>query len=97
VVIPSDVAASETYGISLDVVDSIQCYKGYLHYPNSDMFSGLLTLSPSIHCDSETLKQQKENRYSFEYSATIFSLLISVLLLVVFTVKNGKKLEIHEV
>jgi hypothetical protein len=79
---------AETYGISLDVAGSIQCYKGYLHYPNSEMFSGLLTVSPSIQCDSETLKQQKDNRYSFEYFASIFILLISVLFLFVFKVSR---------
>ncbi|WP_029408533.1 hypothetical protein [Thiomicrorhabdus sp. Milos-T2] len=30
-----EVKLAETYGISLDVAESIQCYKGYLHYPNT--------------------------------------------------------------
>jgi hypothetical protein len=82
----TEVKLTETYGISIDVADSIQCYKGYLHYPNSEMFSGLLAVSPSIQCDSATLKQQKENRYSFEYFGSIFISLISVLFLFVFKV-----------
>lgn len=79
---------AEAYGISLDVAESIQCYKGYLHYSNSEMFSGLLAVSPSIQCDAADLKQQKENRYSYEYFASIFISLISVLLLLIFPVKK---------
>ena len=79
---------ADTYGISLNVVESIQCYRGYLHYPNSEMFSGLLAISPSIQCDSATLKQQKENRYSLEYFASIFISAVSVLLLFAFQVKS---------
>lgn len=78
----------EIYGISSGVADSIQCYKGYLHYPNSELFSGLLAVTPSIQCGSTTLKQQKENRYSFEYFTSIFISLVSVLLLLAFQVKN---------
>ncbi|WP_040727388.1 hypothetical protein [Thiomicrorhabdus sp. Kp2] len=83
-----EVKLAETYGISQDVVSTVQCYHGYLHYPNSEMFSGLLAVSPSIQCDSATLKQQKENRYSLEYFASIFISVVSVLLLFAFQVKS---------
>jgi hypothetical protein len=54
---------AETYGFSQEIAETVQCYKGYLHYPNIGVFSGLLAVTPSISCDTDTLKQQKENRH----------------------------------
>lgn len=81
---------AETYGISQDVVSTVQCYKGYLHYPNSAMFTGLLAVTPSIRCNAEILKKQKGNRQKFDYFASVFISVISLLLWLMFWVLNPK-------
>ena len=89
----TEVKLAQTYGVSVDVAESIRCYKGYLHYPNSGVVSGLLAVSPGIQCNLETFKKQKENRYLFEYFASVFISLISVLLLLAFQVKNSNSVQ----
>ncbi|QCU91000.1 hypothetical protein [Thiomicrorhabdus sediminis] len=75
---------AENYGVSEDVVASLQCYRGYLHYPNSGVFSGLIAISPSKPCDLEIFEQQHHNPHSFEYFISVLAGLISVLFLFVF-------------
>jgi hypothetical protein len=79
---------AENYGISTDVVSSVQCYRGYLHYPNAGAFSGLIAVSPRKSCDLEVFEQQRHNPYTFEYFASVLAGLISVLFL--FAFRNKK-------
>jgi len=66
---------AEVYNISQEVSASVDCYKGYLHYPNSGAFSGSILLSPSVQCDLKELEELRENPHSFDYYG---SLLISI-------------------
>lgn len=74
---------AKTYGFSKEIAATVQCYKGYFHYPNSGVFSGLLAVTPSIDCNVETFEQQKENSNAFKYFASVLILFVSVLLLLV--------------
>jgi hypothetical protein len=71
---------AETYHISLDSTYGVQCYNGYLHYPNQGNFSGLLAFSPSIKCNLNEFKTLTENKYTVWFTLSILSTAFSLLL-----------------
>ncbi|MBD3821427.1 MAG: hypothetical protein IE914_04075 [Thiotrichales bacterium] len=55
---------SDTYKVPLESAHSLQCYQGYLHYPNQGNFSGLLAFTPNIPCNAKELSALSSNQYS---------------------------------
>jgi hypothetical protein len=65
------------YQIPQESVAGLQCYKGFLHYPNSGAFSGLLNFSPGIQCHKPELEALKQNPYQTEFYLSVFMFLFS--------------------
>lgn len=69
---------ADHYQIPQESVAGLQCYKGFLHYPNQGHFSGVLSFSPSIKCDISELKALKHNSYKTEFHIYVLILLLSL-------------------
>jgi len=65
------------YQIPQESVIGLQCYKGFLHYPNLEFFSGLLNFSPGIQCDKSELEALKKNPFQAEFYLSVCMFLFS--------------------
>lgn len=68
---------SDTYKVPLESAHSLQCYQGYLHYPNQGNFSGLLAITPNIPCNSKEFNELSANQFDAWFAIFIILTLIS--------------------
>ena len=71
---------SKKYSIPVESTEGIKCYKGHLHYSNQGNFSGLLSFSPSIKCDTKEFKTVSYNPFRHAYILSLFLSTISLML-----------------
>lgn len=83
-----DIEVATKCEMSVEVAGSLTCYKGYLHYPNTGAFSGLVPINPKQECNAEVLKQQKHNEYSTMFFLSVLSVFLSLLFVYIFLRKN---------
>lgn len=69
---------SDTYKVPLESAHSLQCYQGYLHYPNQGNFSGLLAITPNIACNSKEFSRLSANQFGVWLTSYIILAVISL-------------------
>ena len=82
------IEVAKTYEVPVEVTSSLRCYKGYLHYPNTGVFSGLVAISPNQKCEASVLKQQKHNEHSIMFLLSVFFVFMSLLFVYFFSRKD---------
>lgn len=76
---------SNQYKVPVEVAGTLKCYKGYLHYPNTGTFSGLIAISPNIQCSEDNFKKDRFNDYTSPFLLSALCLLISIFFIKVFS------------
>lgn len=72
---------AKAYNIPIESTETLQCYKGHLHYHNQGNFSGLLSFSPNIKCDKAKFDELSYNEFKTPYAFSVFLSIVSLFLI----------------
>lgn len=70
---------AQHYGIQKEGAQRVICHQGMLHYPNVNIFAGVIAYRPAITCTAEELESLQDSTYESLSELGLILIIVSTL------------------
>lgn len=70
---------AQYYGIQKEGAERVICHQGMLHYPNVNIFAGVIAYRPAITCTAEELESFQDSTYESLSELGLILIIVSTL------------------